>query len=292
MYTAALFIIPALVAASPLNSDYTPLQRRVDPPADQITIVSASSSGNGCPQGTVSTTLSPDKTLITFGFDAFQAYIGPAAAQADKTKQCQLHLSLKYPGGFQYAITDATYHGYARLDAGVTGNFLSTYYFSQSASSTCTTKSSISGASWVNGDVYTKHDEVETTATIWSPCGDTGLLNINNRIALTSTNTKASGEISNDDATVAFTHQAHVSWRQCTPGGASGGGVFNPGPGGASTMASDTATPVRDGPPSQFSTVPGGSTVIIPGGNGGLGGSTGSGSSWTIGPGSTTVTQG
>lgn len=35
MYTAALLILPALVAASPLNSDYTPLERRVDPPADQ-----------------------------------------------------------------------------------------------------------------------------------------------------------------------------------------------------------------------------------------------------------------
>lgn len=63
MYTVALLILPALIAASPLNSDYTPLERRVDPPADQITIVSASSSGNGCPQGSVSTTLSPDKTV-------------------------------------------------------------------------------------------------------------------------------------------------------------------------------------------------------------------------------------
>lgn len=80
----------------------------------------------------------------------------------------------------------------------------------------CTTKSSISGKAWLNGDVYTKEDLVETTATIWSPCGDTGLLNINNRIALTATSTTAAGEISNDDATVAFTQQLHVSWRKCT----------------------------------------------------------------------------
>jgi hypothetical protein len=81
----------------------------------------------------------------------------------------------------------------------------------------CTTKSSISGAGWLAGDVYTKHDQVETTATIWSPCGATGLLNVNNRIALTSTTTAGTGEVSNDDATVAFTQQAHVSWRQCVP---------------------------------------------------------------------------
>jgi hypothetical protein len=68
------------------------------------------------------------------------------------------------------------------------------------------------------GQVYTKQDKVETTATIWSPCGTTGILNVNNRISLTSTNSSAAGELSDDDATVAFTQQLHVAWRPCTPG--------------------------------------------------------------------------
>jgi hypothetical protein len=38
---------------------------------------------------------------------------------------------------------------------------------------------------------------------------------VNNRIALTSTNSSASGSLSDDDATVAFTHQVHVSWQPC-----------------------------------------------------------------------------
>lgn len=74
------------------------------------------------------------------------------------------------------------------------------------------------GGALQNGQVYTKQDKVETTATIWSPCGTTGILNINNRLSLTSTKTDAAGELSNDDATVAFTQQLHVSWRACTPG--------------------------------------------------------------------------
>ena len=80
--------------------------------------------------------LTSEFQVVTFGFDSFQTYIGPTAAQADKSKACAIHLNLQYPGGFQYAIVDATYHGYARLDAGVTGNFLSTYFFSQAASNT------------------------------------------------------------------------------------------------------------------------------------------------------------
>jgi hypothetical protein len=74
------------------------------------------------------------------------------------------------------------------------------------------------GGDLVMGQVYTKQDSVETTAVVWSPCGTNGILNINNRISLTSTIKDATGELSNDDATVAFTQQMHVQWRACVPG--------------------------------------------------------------------------
>jgi hypothetical protein len=104
-----------------------------------------------------------------------------------------------------------------------------------------TTRTSFTGGGALkDGQVYTKQDKVETTATVWSPCGTTGILNINNRVSLTSKRNTAfthvndvrfagaklfvldkksdqTGELSNDDATVAFTQQLHVSWRTCTP---------------------------------------------------------------------------
>ncbi|KAK7985600.1 hypothetical protein PG996_005163 [Apiospora saccharicola] len=208
----AAVLLPFLAAANPIgiigDGDL--------PDPDSIQIISASSSGNGCPQGSITTNLSPDRTVITFGFDAFQTYIGPGTNVSDRTKNCQLHLNLKYPGGFQYALVDSTYHGYAQLEKGVTGTFLSTYYFSQDASATTTTRTSITGGGvWEAGQVYTKEDKIPTTSVIWSPCGQTGLLNVNNRIALTSTNKTASGSISDDDATVAFTQQLHLNWQTC-----------------------------------------------------------------------------
>ncbi|KAF2004025.1 hypothetical protein P154DRAFT_543505 [Amniculicola lignicola CBS 123094] len=215
------FLLPALAFASPMPQAGT--GNAPDP--GQITIISSSYSGSGCPQGSVSTSTSPDKTVITFGFDQFQTYIGPGTVPADHSKNCQLHLSLKYPGGFQYAVVDATYHGWARLDAGVTGQFITSYFFSQDAAKTSTTKMSVQGGGkLLTGEVYTKQDSIETTATIWSPCGNTGLLNLNNRLSLTASNKTASGELSNDDATVAFTQQLHVAWRACTPGSTGSGG--------------------------------------------------------------------
>jgi hypothetical protein len=215
----AVLALAGLAAASPLPQSGTA------PDPAQITILDSTYSGNGCPQGSVSTSTSPDKTVITYGFDQFQTYIGPGTKPSDKSKNCALHLNLKYPGGFQYAVVDATYHGFARLDKGVTGTFLTTYFFSQDAAKTSTTRMVATGGPGLDqGQVYTKQDTVETTATIWSPCGTTGLLNINNRISLTSSNSSAAGELSNDDATVAFTQQLHVSWRACTPGSTGGDG--------------------------------------------------------------------
>ncbi|ELQ36337.1 hypothetical protein MCOR27_005294 [Pyricularia oryzae] len=207
------FVLPALVAASPL----IPTQEFKDgPDPKDIQIVNASFSGNGCPQGTVVTSISPDKTVVTFGFDRFQTYIGPGFNPTERTKNCQLHLNLKYPGGFQFSVVESTYHGYAQLDEGVTGTFYSTYYFSQDAPSTTTTQTSITGGGiWAQGQVYTKTDQVPTTSVVYSPCGANGILNINNRISLTSTKSSAIGIISDDDATVAFTQQLNLQWQTC-----------------------------------------------------------------------------
>lgn len=213
MRFSLLALLPTLAAAGPvLNPD---LDSDVPNPLE-IQISGATWSGNGCPQGTVSTSISPDRTVLTFGFDAFQTYIGPGVSVMERNKNCALHLNLKYPGGFQFAVVDTTYHGYAILEKGVTGQFFSTYFFSQDAAATTTTSTEIEGGGvWAQGQVYTKEDQIETASVIWSPCGATGILNINNRIGLKSTVATAFGSITNDDATVAFTHQLNLQWRPC-----------------------------------------------------------------------------
>jgi hypothetical protein len=56
------FLLPVLAAASPI-AQTIPDGWADGPDPNQIQIVSASFSGNGCPQGTVSTSISPDKTV-------------------------------------------------------------------------------------------------------------------------------------------------------------------------------------------------------------------------------------
>lgn len=100
------------------------------PEKAKVTIAATSYSGSGCPQGSVSTILSDDRTVVTFGFDKFQALIGPKAKSSDSSKNCEIKLGLNHPSEFQLAIVKATYHGYIRLDDGVTAKFLSNYFWS------------------------------------------------------------------------------------------------------------------------------------------------------------------
>jgi hypothetical protein len=67
----------------------------------------------------------------------------------------------------------------------------------------------------VNGD-YLKHDEADSTSTVWSPCGTTGMLNINSQVRLTGTDTKASGLLTTDSTDLKFTQVVYVQWKKCT----------------------------------------------------------------------------
>lgn len=210
MKFSSFVLLPAAVLASPLDQS-------TQQAPQQVTISSSTYSGSGCPQGSVSSIISPDKTTITFGFDSFQALIGPSAPQGGQNKNCQLHLDLRYPSGFQMSLMTATYHGFVRLDAGVQANFISQYYFSQAAAKTANSRITLSGPDYLNGRMYTKEDKIENASVVWSPCGANGILNINNRIALSNSgNRNGQGEISSDDATVRFEQKIRVQWRRCT----------------------------------------------------------------------------
>lgn len=62
MRSFAAFLLPALAVASPI-AQTSPDGWSDGPDPSQIQILSAAFSGNGCPQGSVSTSISPDRTV-------------------------------------------------------------------------------------------------------------------------------------------------------------------------------------------------------------------------------------
>ncbi|KAH6665553.1 hypothetical protein B0J14DRAFT_457786, partial [Halenospora varia] len=166
------------------------------PDANQVTINSITTSGTGCPQGSVGKFLSADRQTFTLIFDSFVAQVGPGTAATDARKFCQINLDLHYPQGFQYSILKTIYRGYAQLDAGVSGSQSATYYFS-GQSAQCSTTSNFKGPTAKN---YAIEDNVAVTSTVWSPCGANLPINIKSQIALTTSSSTAKGLLTTDSA--------------------------------------------------------------------------------------------
>jgi len=203
-----LALLP-IVAAAPALPDVSLGEA---PPAGTVKINKVSYGGTGCPQGTMSTQISDDRSVVTLIFDAYIASIGPGIAITENRKNCQLNVELLYPGGFQYSILSADYRGYASVQKGVTGTLKSTYYFSGQQAQSSTEYTFVGPA---NGD-YTKHDEADSTSVVWSPCGAAGLLNINSQVRLSSTNTSATGILTTDSTDLKFKQVVYVAWQKCT----------------------------------------------------------------------------
>lgn len=65
-----------------------------------------------------------------------------------------------------------------------------------------------------SGD-YAITDSLPLTSTIWSPCGASAALNINSQVRLTSTDSNASGFITDDSVDGKIEFQVGVQWQAC-----------------------------------------------------------------------------
>ncbi|KAF1936580.1 hypothetical protein EJ02DRAFT_459422 [Clathrospora elynae] len=204
-----LALLPIAAAAPSLPT----IELGTAPPAGTVTIRGVTYGGTGCPQGTVSSQISSDRTIMTLIFDSYIASIGPGIAVTEQRKNCQLNVDIAYPGGFQYSILSADYRGYSSIQKGVQGTLKSTYYFSGQTDQTST---SYVFDGPTNGD-YLKHDEADNTSIVWAPCGTDGMLNINSQVRLTSTNNSATGLLTTDSTDLKFTQVVYVQWQKCTP---------------------------------------------------------------------------
>jgi hypothetical protein len=216
-----------------------------------ITIGTITYSGTGCPQNSVSSILSDDKTLVTFGFDSFQATIGPSSPPGDSRKNCNIVLQLLFQNGFQLAIAETVYHGYTRLDDGVNAKFTTEYDYKFSAtpgkkvsplnfnfsllltdqSAQGHTETSLDGeketAEEANdrkgGRAHKRRNKKEfktrhphkAEKTAWSKCGKDAHMIVENALVLTTRNKTATGEFAVDDETVKFRQKLSLKWMKC-----------------------------------------------------------------------------
>ncbi|MDB4964976.1 MAG: hypothetical protein JWN44_665 [Myxococcales bacterium] len=137
------------------------------PAVGTVVVESVAYSGDGCPDGSVATHISPDAEAFTVIFSRFLAEVGPVAAATTARRQCKLHVKLSVPHGWSYALSGTDFRGYATLDAGVVATRQSTYHMSGESPET-TAQYRWQGAF---DDDYVVRDLGGDAAAYWSRCG-------------------------------------------------------------------------------------------------------------------------
>jgi hypothetical protein len=191
-----------------LFSSTTALARSLAPSAGQIQISSVTYHGDGCPDGTAVTTVSPDAQAFTIAFSQFAVSVGPDSAGPSHA-QCHLHLMVSVPKGWSYAVDSVDYVGYASLDAGVTGSRRSSYHLSGE------TPEKTATYTWPGGfsDEYFVQDVGAGAPLDWSKCGGGKNLLIDTQLSVNADGHPTGAGLITVDAVDGEVY--HLLWRTC-----------------------------------------------------------------------------
>jgi hypothetical protein len=110
-----LLLLPALTVAAPPSAS----------------INSITYNGSGCPAGSLAASLTRDNTQLSISYNDMVAVSG-TSNRGDKRKFCQFNVNLRYPPGWALTVVNNKFEGYISIDAGVTAEVVSSYYFSGS----------------------------------------------------------------------------------------------------------------------------------------------------------------
>jgi hypothetical protein len=208
--------LPATVVGATLGFTVliTPGAKADDPPdPSDVLIERATYAGSGCPAGSASISKSNDNKTATLSFDKYVTSIGPGTTVADKRKTCTINVKPHYPAGYQYAIRQTNFTGYADLHKKVRATEQLDYSFAGSATPTASFKST-----WVGpySDNYSFNGTPASNAAVWSPCGKITTLNVSTKMHLdNSDNPGGSGLISTDPIDDKVKMIMHLEWRKC-----------------------------------------------------------------------------
>ncbi|KAJ3271346.1 hypothetical protein HDV01_006851 [Terramyces sp. JEL0728] len=95
----------------------------------EVTINQITYQGDGCPDGSVQSVLSPDATVFTVLYSSFVASSGPGVAATENKKACTVVVDLKHAHGYTYTALNLDYRGYISVPAGLNAELKTSHYF-------------------------------------------------------------------------------------------------------------------------------------------------------------------
>ena len=136
-----------------------------------VTIEKVGYAGNGCPGGSASVVLAPDKQSVSVLFDDYIAEAGGQGQRTFDRKKCDIAFGLKIPNGISVAMIDADYRGFADLPRNARATFSRTYFFAGERGPSLT--KNFRGST---SDDFIVKDRMGVMANVWSACGEDVIL--------------------------------------------------------------------------------------------------------------------
>lgn len=178
--------------------------------ADDISLGTPGYGGTGCPEGTVSATLSPDKKSLSLLFDQYQVAVGGTTGKGFDRKSCNIAIPVHVPQGLSVSILQIDFRGFNHLPQQATSQFNVEYFFAGTRGPTF--QKVFRGI--LNED-YLINNELTVQSLAWSGCGADVNLRTNSSMRVnTVANREAMASIDSQDVRGGIIYQ--LQWRTCS----------------------------------------------------------------------------
>jgi hypothetical protein len=178
--------------------------------ADDIYLGIPGYGGSGCPAGSVSVTLSPDRQSLSLLFDKYYVEVGGYTGKNFDRKNCAVAIPVHVPQGYSVSVLNVDYRGFNHLPRYASSQFNVEYFFAGTQGPSF--RKNYYGP--LDSD-YLVTNQLLATSVIWSNCGADVNLRTNSSIRLSSyTNEEAFSSLDSEDITAAIVYR--LQWRRCT----------------------------------------------------------------------------
>jgi hypothetical protein len=166
--------------------------------------------GTGCPAGTASTVLSPDKKALSIIFDEFLVEAGGETRKRLARKSCNIAIPVHVPQGLSVSVIDVDYRGYHMIPRGGQAKFSAEYFFAGMRGPKF--RKTFRGAM---DDEYLISNTLAVVGQVWSPCGKDVNLRVNSSMTVRTNSRKHEALSTVDSADFNAGIVYKLQWKKC-----------------------------------------------------------------------------
>ena len=178
--------------------------------ADDISLGYPSYGGSGCPGGTASAALSPDRKSLSILFDRYVVEAGGRTGRQMDRKTCNIGVPVHVPQGLSLSIIKVDYRGFNSLPYSAYSQFNVEYFFAGSRGPSYT--KTFNGALTAN---YLLTNTLAASAVVWSPCGQDVILRANSSMLVRTNSANQQAMSTVDSADIRGGLVYAIQWRRC-----------------------------------------------------------------------------